>query len=238
VVFLGYDEELLGWCADLSAVDGFGALLDPLPAETPLDVALTDLDLDGDSDVVSTSQGVQGDGHFSWYERKAGWFSTRYALVDVDYPNGADPTDLDADGDPDLVLKRIDGFDVLIDPYGQDTDGDGLRDDVETCVVGTDPTLADSDGGGIPDGEEIAALTDPRAGGDDVAAPGETGAPSDTGETGVPGDTDLPGDTASPDDTDPPEARGEDDEKGGCAGAPVGLLGLLGLGTAARRRRR
>ncbi len=35
-----------------------------------------------------------------------------------------------------------------------DTDGDGLRDECETDIFGTDPTLADSDGDGVPDGDE------------------------------------------------------------------------------------
>ena len=42
----------------------------------------------------------------------------------------------------------------------QDSDGDGLPDDVET-VLGTDPNRADTDGDGVSDGAEIAAGTDP-----------------------------------------------------------------------------
>ncbi|RMF86394.1 MAG: fibronectin type III domain-containing protein, partial [Nitrospinota bacterium] len=37
-----------------------------------------------------------------------------------------------------------------------DTDGDGLFDDEEIDVYGTDPTLADTDGDGLNDGEEVA----------------------------------------------------------------------------------
>lgn len=35
-----------------------------------------------------------------------------------------------------------------------DSDGDGLPDECETSIYGTDPTLTDSDGDGIPDGSE------------------------------------------------------------------------------------
>lgn len=38
----------------------------------------------------------------------------------------------------------------------QDSDGDGLSDELETNTYGTNPSAADSDGDGIPDGQEIA----------------------------------------------------------------------------------
>ncbi len=42
-----------------------------------------------------------------------------------------------------------------------DSDGDGLSDDDETNVYGTDPLNPDSDADGLQDGDEIAAGTDP-----------------------------------------------------------------------------
>lgn len=42
-----------------------------------------------------------------------------------------------------------------------DSDGDGLSDEDEINIHGTDPTLWDTDGDGIGDGEEIAAGTNP-----------------------------------------------------------------------------
>jgi arylsulfatase A-like enzyme len=52
----------------------------------------------------------------------------------------------------------------------QDTDGDGLRDSVETGTgiyrgeqdTGTDPNVADSDGDWVPDGIEVASNTNPN----------------------------------------------------------------------------
>ena len=35
-----------------------------------------------------------------------------------------------------------------------DTDGDGLPDECEVTIFGTDPLLSDSDGDGTPDGDE------------------------------------------------------------------------------------
>ncbi len=37
-----------------------------------------------------------------------------------------------------------------------DTDGDGMPDDDETDIYGTDPNNADTDGDGISDGDEVA----------------------------------------------------------------------------------
>jgi Bacterial TSP3 repeat len=43
-----------------------------------------------------------------------------------------------------------------------DTDGDGLLDDIERDVYGTDPLLADTDADGLEDGEELEHYdTDP-----------------------------------------------------------------------------
>ena len=43
-----------------------------------------------------------------------------------------------------------------------DTDGDGMPDDDETDIYGTDPNNADTDGDGINDGDELAYWGDNR----------------------------------------------------------------------------
>ena len=43
-----------------------------------------------------------------------------------------------------------------------DGDGDGLYDDDEVNVYGTDPKVADTDKDGVSDGEEVFNKTDPR----------------------------------------------------------------------------
>jgi hypothetical protein len=44
---------------------------------------------------------------------------------------------------------------------GQDADGDGLGDDDEVLVTGTDPSIADSDGDGLVDGVEVDSRMNP-----------------------------------------------------------------------------
>ena len=44
---------------------------------------------------------------------------------------------------------------------GQDTDGDGITDDEEVLVTGTDPNNADSDGDGLVDGVEVGNQMNP-----------------------------------------------------------------------------
>ena len=44
----------------------------------------------------------------------------------------------------------------------RDTDQDGLFDDDETNVYGTNPKKADSDGDGRDDGQEVFDTTDPN----------------------------------------------------------------------------
>ena len=46
-------------------------------------------------------------------------------------------------------------------PVSIDNDGDGLTDEAEATIHGTDPTIWDMDGDGMSDGEEIQTGTDP-----------------------------------------------------------------------------
>jgi hypothetical protein len=58
-----------------------------------------------------------------------------------------------------------------------DRDGDGLYDDDETDVYGTNPDVYDTDGDGVGDGEEVYVGTDPLTGGAAPAPPEEGGYP-------------------------------------------------------------
>src|SRR5262245_54316352 len=60
-----------------------------------------------------------------------------------------------------------------------DRDGDGVYDDDETDVYGTDPDNPDSDGDGVDDGQEVFDGTDPltpNGGGAPPPAPPDGGA--------------------------------------------------------------
>ena len=66
--------------------------------------------------------------------------------------NGPPPNpDRDEDG-----LTNDDEVNIYgTDPDNPDTDGDGLQDGDEVNVHGTDPTVADTDGDGLSDGDEV-----------------------------------------------------------------------------------
>jgi uncharacterized protein YkwD len=53
-----------------------------------------------------------------------------------------------------------------------DRDGDGLSDQVEAGIHGTDPGVFDTDGGGVGDGQEVTDRTNPLDPSDDRGGPG------------------------------------------------------------------
>ena len=75
-----------------------------------------------------------------------------------------DPTAPDTDdGGVEDCDELLDGTDGTIpwDDVGFDFDDDGLDNELELLLFGTDPTRSDSDDGGMSDGDEIALGTDP-----------------------------------------------------------------------------
>ncbi len=96
----------------------------------------------------------------------------------VEVANGTDPLDPtddvppgDTDGDGLLDNDEVNVYGT--DPFNPDSDGDGLTDGDEVLVHFTDPNLVDTDGGTIGDGVEVANGTDPLDPTDDVP-PGDS----------------------------------------------------------------
>lgn len=61
---------------------------------------------------------------------------------------------------------------MVILAVGSDYDGDGLLNEQEVNVYGTNPIVYDTDGGGVGDGDEINNGSDPFNPGDDLAGAG------------------------------------------------------------------
>jgi hypothetical protein len=74
-------------------------------------------------------------------------------LIDI-YAVGPEPT-------PPTVVPTLVSTIVPTAAAPLDGDGDGLTDEAETTIHGTNPTVWDTDGDGINDGDEIQAGTDP-----------------------------------------------------------------------------
>jgi hypothetical protein len=68
-------------------------------------------------------------------------------------------TDGDGSGDGEEVYLGTNPLTANAAPVRADSDGDGLYDDDETAIYGTNATLFDTDGDGIGDGDEIYAGT-------------------------------------------------------------------------------
>jgi hypothetical protein len=135
-----------------------------------------DLAIDPDGDV--DDDGVL-DGYEKWYFGSTSPLPTDDfdgdgATLLTEYLHGSDPLDPDTDDGsaPDGIdvapfgnpQDRLDDADVLL----ADNDGDGLSNDEELNVHGTDPLNPDTDGGGAPDGLEVTFGYDPLDPADDT----------------------------------------------------------------------
>lgn len=77
----------------------------------------------------------------------------RLKYTDIPLPPNMLPEDVDPDEDG--LSNEEELLVTGTDPLDPDTDGDGLGDGLEVETHGTDPTLADTDGDGLGDGVEI-----------------------------------------------------------------------------------
>lgn len=105
---------------------------------------------------------TDGDGYSDGEEVKA-YSNPLDADVTSDITDGDDPYDSPSDSDED-GLSDEDEVNVFgTDPFNRDSDNDGLSDYDETLIHGTNPNNPDSDGDGINDSTEVQLGFDPLA---------------------------------------------------------------------------
>lgn len=116
------------------------------------DVVATDIDTDGDSDLVITSTSGS---RVAWYENTDGSFSAEQTIsTAVTFPRSVSASDIDNDGDPDVV--SVSSGDEKVAWY-QNSNGDGSFNSqqlIDTRVAGTAPfavAAADANGDGNND---------------------------------------------------------------------------------------
>ena len=190
--------------ADTDCVDaGEGTASDPVgdceDSDSGVNPGATDICGDGidqDCDGVGDDSGDDEDGD--------GLTAAEEALY------GTDDCNVDSDGD---------GYTDFEEATGQggadDTDNDGLSDDAETNVYGTDPNNPDSDGDGIKDGNEVFGTgtdpLDPDSDGDGLSDGTEVNTTStDPNDADTDNDGLSDGDEVS-DGTDPRDSDTDDD---------------------------
>ncbi len=172
------DSEI-AWYENLDGLGTFGGQnLIESAAPSPLIALPVDLDGDGDVDVLVATR---NDDTVAWYENTdgVGGFSSRQILPSAsDRPVWLAATDLDGDGDRDVIVaseteRKIAWFEQRggTDPTRADTDGDGLCD------------------GGLASGETATAAACPF-GGEDLDGNGSY----DVGTETDPDDADTDGD--------------------------------------------
>jgi outer membrane protein OmpA-like peptidoglycan-associated protein len=147
-----------------------GEETDPTRADTDADGLNDGLELFFGSDPYASDSDGDGFTDGEEFELRSEAACLSPALADTDFDGLADGVELAAgldpcspDSDGDGVLDAVEiafGTDPLDPELPDDDDGDGLPDDYEEDVTGTDPFEEDSDGDGIDDDQELYPLAD------------------------------------------------------------------------------
>jgi len=174
------------------------------------------LDTDSDDDVIDDA--IEGSGDVD-ADTIMNFLDTD---SDGDGTSDADEGTGDSDGDGIMnFLDADDGGPVVTD---DDSDGDGLDDDVE-AALGTDPASGDSDGDGVADKDEVGAnVTAPRdTDGDGTIDALDTDDDNDTLPTAA--ERTASGNAADPDGDGVVAWRDLDSDNDGVADGPLDGLG-------------
>ena len=175
--------------------DGAGGFLAPIgymSGRTPIALAIGDMDLDGDIDIVATTSNNPNDAMVVLFNNGAGDFSGpsfSAPLLPATIPDGLILSDLDLDNDLDVIFAQSQSFRiyVMLNTGGQpllaapveyatpvevrdidkaDFDGDG-DDDIVVAGVDGVAVMRNNDAGGFP---TFMALLTQLLGGETVAA--------------------------------------------------------------------
>ncbi len=102
--------------------------------------------------------GVSGHGGDAFDLATVGLTHARFVrITDPNLPTGIPGSSEGFDLDAIVALHAQ----PILGPAQVDTDGDGLSDESEEFLYGSDPTRADTDGDGVSDGEEAATCRNP-----------------------------------------------------------------------------
>jgi hypothetical protein len=112
----------------------------------PISVYATDLDGDGDADVLSASH---GDDKIAWYENLGGgaFGAQQVITTGATYAYGVYATDLDGDGDADVLSASTNDDKIAWYENLMDCNGNGISDSADIAAG----TSLDCNGNGVPD---------------------------------------------------------------------------------------
>lgn len=147
------DDDTVAWYENLGSGTGFGPpQVISNTADTARSVYATDLDGDGDPDVLAACFANQQDGRILWFENLGGTFGTQNIISNTALGAFAvHSADLDGDGDRDVVSASY--YDDKIAWYENDGSGNFQPEAIiSTDAVGAQSIhTADIDGDGDPD---------------------------------------------------------------------------------------
>ncbi len=169
VISGSFNDDKIAWYENTDGMGSFSSQqMISVSADGVLSVFVSDVDGDGDLDVLS---GSYFDGKTAWYENTdgAGTFGEQQIIANpVDQSRAVFAADFDGDGDTDVLAALFYGELMwyeqlnLANPLDPDSDDDGLLDGFEVAN-GFDP-LAPGEEGMDPDADGLSNLAEQSAG--------------------------------------------------------------------------
>ncbi|WP_179007635.1 T9SS type A sorting domain-containing protein [Winogradskyella forsetii] len=135
LVSASIDEDVIAWYKNIDGQGNFGVrILMPIIVDSPKSIYSTDIDGDGDMDVLSASF---NDDKVAWFENVNGSFDGQKVIsIDVDAAAAVYAEDLDGDGDVD-VLSTSPGNNEIV--WFENIDGQGFFSSKQLVSNAIDP---------------------------------------------------------------------------------------------------